>query len=326
MAGDLLHLPSRRVSVLAFDGMAPFELGVVVEVFGLPRPELEVPWYHLTVCAEESGPLRVVGGFSITAEHGLDTFAAADTVIVPGVADVRGDISPELIAALRLAHDRGARIVSICSGAFALAAAGLLDGRAATTHWRYATLLQQRYPRIKVNPDVLYLAEDRVLTSAGSAAGLDLCLHLVRTDHGAHIANAVARRLVIPPHREGGQAQFIEAAVSAGPEDDHITRSMAWTLEHLTEPLSVPMMARQARMSDRTYIRHFTRRNGTSPMKWVIAQRIAASLPLLEAGVLAVEQVAAAVGFDSPVTFRHHFGRAMRTAPSTYRRAFAATA
>ncbi|RJL34685.1 helix-turn-helix domain-containing protein [Bailinhaonella thermotolerans] len=311
------------VSVLAFDGMAPFELGAVVEVFGLPRPELDVPWYDLRVCAETTEPLRIVGGFTMSARHGLDVFAAADTVIVPGVADVRAEVSPAVVAALRTAHARGARVVSICSGAFALAAAGLLDGREATTHWKYAGLLRTLHPRVRVNPDVLYVDHGDVLTSAGSAAGLDLCLHLVRKDHGAKIANAVARRLVIPPHREGGQAQFIEAQVrDMGEEDDAIARSMAWALANLAEPITVAALAREARMAPRTYIRHFTRRTGTSPIRWIITQRINASLPLLESSTAPVEEVGAAVGFESPATFRHHFTRAVRTSPSAYRKAF----
>jgi AraC family transcriptional regulator, transcriptional activator FtrA len=312
----------RTVSVLAFDGMAPFELGAVVEVFGLLRPELGIPWYELSVCAERPGPLLAVGGFTMTVRHGLQTFAAADTVIVPG-AEVHGEVSPRVVAALRHAHARGARVVSICSGAFALAAAGLLDGREATTHWKYAELLQRRYPRVLVNPDVLYVDGGDVLSSAGSAAGLDLCLHLVRRDHGAQIANAVARRLVIPPHREGGQAQFIEASVrEVSGDDDGVERSMAWALANLAEPMTVGDLARRAHLARRTYLRQFARRVGTSPMRWVISQRIAASLPLLEASDVPIEDVGTAVGFDSPITFRHHFGRAMRTSPSAYRRSF----
>ncbi|MHA6761732.1 helix-turn-helix domain-containing protein [Streptacidiphilus sp. PAMC 29251] len=311
--------------MLAFEGMAPFELGVVVEVFGLPRPELgDLPWYELRVCAEHPGrDLRVVGGFSLKADHGLEVLAEADTVIVPGVADTRSEVPPAVVAALRAAHLRGARLVSICSGAFALAATGLLDGQRATTHWRYAPLLAERYPRVRVDPDVLYVDNGQVLSSAGSAAGIDLCLYLVRRDHGATVANTVARRFVVPTHREGGQAQYIEAAVRpVAEEEDGIARSMAWALDRLASPLTVPALARAARMSERSYLRHFTRRNGTSPIRWVIAQRIAASLPLLEAGEGSVEEVAAAVGFDSPATYRHHFGRAMRTTPTAYRRAF----
>ncbi|GAA4950853.1 helix-turn-helix domain-containing protein [Yinghuangia aomiensis] len=314
------------VAVLAFDGMAPFELGSVVEIFGLPRPELGVPWYRFFVCGESREPLRVVGGFSITVEHGLDVLAAADTVIVPGVADVRGQVSPALVEALRAARARGARIVSICSGAFALAAAGLLDGRTATTHWKYAELLTERYPRVRVDADVLYVDGGDVLTSAGSAAGLDLCLHLVRKDHGAKVANAVARRLVIPPHREGGQAQFIRAAVGEVDGDDGIARSMAWALEHVAEPITVADLAAQAHVSQRTYLRRFAAQTGTSPVRWVLTQRIRASLALLEETAASVEEVGTAVGFESPVTFRHHFGRAMGTSPSAYRKAFRASA
>jgi AraC family transcriptional activator FtrA len=324
----MISPPARRpqVSVLAFDGMAPFELGAVVEIFGLPRPELDVRWYDLRVCSIEPGrPMRAVGGFTMTTEHGLDAFAAADTVMVVAVPDVRGVVPAPVVEALRTAHSRGARIVSICSGAFALAAAGLLDGREATTHWRYAGLLQRRFPQIKVNPDVLYVDHGDVLTSAGSAAGLDLCLHLVRADHGARIANMVARRLVVPPHREGGQAQFVEAAVAEPAEDDAIAQAMAWALEHLAEPITVAELARQAQRSERTFIRHFGRQTGTSPLRWVIVQRVMASLPLLEGTAAPIEEISAAVGFESPVTFRHHFSRAMHTSPSAYRRTFRTT-
>ncbi|WP_326824364.1 transcriptional regulator FtrA [Streptosporangium sp. NBC_01756] len=312
----------RTVSVLAFDGMSPFELGCVVEVFGLPRPELDVPWYDLVVCAEHDGPLRAVGGFTVQATHGLDMFAEAQTVIVPGVPDVRAEVSPALIGALRRAHERGARIVSICSGAFALAAAGLLDGRSATTHWRYAELLQERFPQVGVDPGVLYVDSGDVLTSAGSAAGLDLLIHLVRRDHGPRVANTVARRLVVPPHREGGQAQFVEAAVAPIEDDDAVARAMEWTLADLSRPITVAALARVAGMSERSFVRHFNRRTGTSPLRWVIAQRIAASLPLLESATVPVEEIGAAVGFESPATFRHHFSRSMHTSPSAYRKAF----
>jgi AraC family transcriptional activator FtrA len=311
-----------QVSVLAFDGMSVFELGIVSEVFGLPRPEFDRPWYDLTICAENPGPVRVVGGASMHTEHGLDAFAAAATVIVPGVPDVRADPSPALAEALRAAHARGARVMSICSGAFALAAAGLLDGRRATTHWRYADALRSRYPAVEVDADVLYLDDGDVLTSAGSAAGLDLCLHVVRRDHGPAIANAVARRLVVQPHRDGGQAQFIEAPMPDEPDDDRLSRSMEWALGNLAEPITVEVLARRAHMSERTYLRHFARATGTSPIRWLINQRVQASLAMLEVTGTPIEEVAAAVGFESAVTFRHHFGQTMRTSPSAYRRAF----
>ena len=312
----------RTVSVLAFDGMSIFETGIVTEVFGLPRPEFDIPWYELTICAETPGPVRVVGGATLHTEHGLDTFAVAGTLIVPGVPDVHADPSPALVAALRDAHRRGARIMSICSGAFALAGAGLLDGRRATTHWRYADALRRRHPAVQVDADVLYIAEDRVLTSAGSAAGLDLCLHVVRLDHGPAIANAVARRLVVQPHRDGGQAQFVEAPVAADPEDARVSRSMEWALANLTEAITVDVLARRAHMSTRTYLRHFTRATGTTPIRWLIDRRVHASLALLETTRAPIEVIATAVGFETAVTYRHHFAQAMKTSPSAYRRAF----
>jgi AraC family transcriptional regulator, transcriptional activator FtrA len=316
--------PRHTVGVLAFGGMAPFELSCVVEVFGLPRPELDRPWYALSVCAESAEPLPVVGGFTMATPHGLDVLATADTVIVPGVPDIRGAVSPALVDALQTAYARGARLVSICSGAFALAAAGLLDGQEATTHWRYAGLLAERYPAVKVTPDVLYVDSGQVLTSAGSAAGLDLLLHIVRGDHGAAVANAVARRLVLPPHRDGGQAQFIEVGVRDVADGDGIARAMTWAVENLARPLTVAQLAARAHMSERTFLRTFARQTGTSPIRWLIERRVQASLPLLEGGDAPIEQVASAVGFDSAVTFRHHFGRSMRTSPSAYRKAFAA--
>ncbi|WP_344841421.1 DJ-1/PfpI family protein [Nonomuraea dietziae] len=322
----LVPPPSRlpTVAALAFDGMSPFELGCVVEIFGLSRPELRVPWYDLKVCAEGNEPMRVVGGFSMRAEHGLDVLASADTVIVPGVADVRAPVSPALVAALRQAFERKARIVSICSGAFALAAAGLLDGREATTHWKYADLLQRRFPEIRVNTDVLYVDGGQILTSAGSAAGLDLLVHLVRTDHGATVANAVARRLVIPPHRDGGQAQFIQARGDAGRRGRRGGQGDG-------VGAGPPERADQRRRSGEdgphggAHLRQAIQgQTGTSPLRWVISQRVAASLPMLESTGAPVEEIGAAVGFESPVTFRHHFTRAMRTSPSAYRRAFSA--
>ncbi|NED99091.1 helix-turn-helix domain-containing protein [Phytoactinopolyspora halotolerans] len=312
-----------HVAVLAYRGMSAFELGIVTEVFGVKWPD--APAYRLTICAEGPDEVDVVGGAVLRTPHGLDTFASADTVIVPSVSDVDAEASPELTAALRRAHDRGARIVSICTGTFALASSGLLDGRRATTHWLYADILRRRYPRIEVDPTPLYIDEGDILTSAGSAAGLDLCVHLVRRDHGAAAANTVARRLVVSPHRDGGQAQYIEAPVAADPHDDRIAASMSWALGRLAGPMTVETLARQAAMSPRTYLRHFTRATGTSPIRWLIAQRVQASLPLLEHGDTPVEQIAARVGFDSAVTYRHHFARAMRTSPSAYRRAFRAS-
>jgi AraC family transcriptional activator FtrA len=291
-----------------------------VEVFGLPRPELDLPgWYALDVCSETPGrPMRAVGGFTLTARHGLDVLARADTVIIPG-APVHGEPSPELAAALRSARGR---LVSLCSGAFTLAGAGLLDGRVAATHWRYAGLLAARYPLVTVDAHVLYAESGNIITGAGSAAGLDVCLHLVRADHGAKVANIVARRLVIPPHREGGQAQYIDTPILAPHPDDPITAIMVWATARLASPLTLADLARAAHLAPRTFQRNFTARTGTPPIRWLISQRIAASLPLLETPDLPVEKVGAAVGFASPVTFRHHFTKAMQISPSGYRRAF----
>ncbi|GAA2777468.1 helix-turn-helix domain-containing protein [Crossiella cryophila] len=317
---------AKTVAVLAYDGMTSFETAIVTEVFALRWPDLDLgeDWYEVRICAEQPGPVPVLGGAELLVRHGLDVLAEAATVVIPSVADVHAEPAPAVIAALRLAASRGARIVSICSGVFVLAAAGLLDGRRATTHWRYTDLLQRRHPAIEVDPRPLYIDNDRILTSAGCAAGLDLCIHLLRKDFGAELANAVARRLVIPPHRDGGQAQYIESPVAAQPGDDRIGESIAWALAHLTEPITVRVLAERARMSERSYLRHFARTVGASPIKWLIARRVQASLPLLESTDTPIEQVAAAVGFDTAVTFRHHFTVALRTSPSAYRRTFRA--
>jgi AraC family transcriptional activator FtrA len=265
-----------------------------------------------------------MGHAELHVRYGLDTLIAAHTVVIPSVKDPTAEPSPRLVTALRRARRRGARIVSICSGVFPVAAAGLLDGLTATTHWRYADLLRRRYPAVRVDPAQLYVDHGHVLTSAGCVSGVDLCLHLVRTDFGAAMANAIARRLVMPPHRDSGQAPYIEqpAAQAADGLDDQIAASLAWAQAHLTQPLTLDALAAQAAMSPRTYLRRFARDVGTSPIKWLIARRIQASLPLLEATDAPIERIATAVGFDSAVTYRHHFARAMTTSPSEYRHTF----
>jgi AraC family transcriptional activator FtrA len=313
-----------RVTVVAYEGLSPFELGVAAEVFALPRPELEVDWwYEFSVCAERPGVLPALGGFGLSVDRGLDELERAGTVILPGSPDVHGDPSPELVAALLAAHERGARLVSICSGAFVLAATGLLDGRRAATHWRYAPLLARRYPRVKVTPDVLYVDGDDVLTSAGTAAGIDLCLHLVRADHGAEVANRVARRMVVAAHRDGGQAQFVDLPVPARPDDDPVAASMEWALGRLAERIGVDELARHAHLSPRQFSRRFRNATGASPGAWLLRQRLDASLPLLESSDEPVERVAARVGFPTPAAFRRHFARAYGVPPSAWRRAFA---
>ncbi len=317
------------VACLAVEGMAPFELGVVAEVFALERPELAGSgWdYAFAVAAERPGPVGLVGGTSLVVPHGLELLAgAADTVVVPAAADVHADPSPAVVAALHAAHARGARLVSICSGAFVLAATGLLDGREAATHWRYAGLFAERFPAVRVTADVLYAdAGDRLLTSAGTAAGIDLCLHLVRADLGAAAANSVARRMVVAPHRAGGQAQFVEQPVPAAPGDDPVAAAMAFARVRLAEPLGLADLARAAHVSERTLTRRFAAATGTSPARWLLDQRVAAALPLLEATDHPVEHVGALVGLPSPAAFRRHFTRAMGVPPSHWRRTFAAS-
>jgi AraC family transcriptional activator FtrA len=259
----------------------------------------------------------------MAVEHGLDELGRADTIILPGSPDVHGNPSAGLVDALRTAHARGARLVSICSGAFVLAATGLLDGRRAATHWRYAPLLARRYPRVKVVPDVLYVDGDDLLTSAGTAAGIDLCLHIVRRDHGAEVANRVARRMVVAAHRDGGQAQFIDLPVPARPADDPIAAAMDWALGRLPERVGVEDMARHANLSPRQFSRRFRGATGASPGAWLLRRRLDAALPLLESSDEPVEQVGGRVGFPTPAAFRRHFARTYGVPPSHWRRSFA---
>ncbi|MGO4723867.1 MULTISPECIES: transcriptional regulator FtrA [unclassified Inquilinus] len=312
--------PNRTVAVLAYDGLCTFEFGVAVEVFGLPRPEF-AEWYRFTVCAVETGPLRAIGGVQVTAAAGLEALEEAGTIVVPGWRDIR-EIPPEpLLAALRRARDRGARLVSICSGVFVLAAAGALAGRRVTTHWRYAEALAARYPDISVVPDVLYVDEGQVLTSAGSAAGLDLCLHIVRRDWGARIANQVARRLVVPPHREGGQAQFVDRPVQV--EDrPRLAALFDWIRRNLAEDLPLDRLADQAGMSLRTFLRRFRDATGMTPAEWLVGERLALARDLLETTELPVERIATECGFGSADTLRHHFRRRLATSPARYRAGF----
>lgn len=315
------------VAILAYDGMSGFESGMAAEIFGMTELSamfsagLTRPWYTVELCSE-AGEFRMLGGAVVRTSHGLADLADADTVVIPSVRDATRPPSPALIEAIRCADARGARLVSICSGAFALAAAGVLDGREATTHWIYAELLAQKYPQITVDPAPLYVDSGRVLTSAGCAAGLDLCLHIVRADHGAGVANDVARRLVIAPHRAGGQAQYIDTPVPEAATDGRMAAGMAWALEHLDQPITLDEWAAQSALSRRSFLRQFAKATGTTPMKWLTEQRIQASLALLETSSLSIEQIAGRVGFESPVTYRYHFVRQLRTTPSDYRACF----
>jgi transcriptional regulator GlxA family with amidase domain len=319
---------SRRrhtVATVISHGVAPFEMAVPCEVFGIDRSELGVPWYRHMICAAEDPPIRSSQGFTIDTPYGLDEIVKADTVVVPawGAHHFDTEPPPGLIDALRAAHRRGARILSVCSGAFVLAAAGLLDGRRATTHWMHAEELAARYPEIDVDPDVLYVDEGDVMTSAGTAAGIDLCLHVVRLDFGADIANAVARRMVVPPHREGGQAQFVEAPVTSGePGSDRFATTLEYMLEHLDEPLSVESMAERAAMSPRTFARRFRSATGTTPGHWLVRQRVLLAQRLLETTDDPVELIALRCGFGTAAGLRLHFRRVLDTSPLVYRRTF----
>ena len=315
---------SRRHTVAAViaDGVAPFELAVGCEVFGIDRSELVDPWYRFLVCAAETTPVRTSVGFTIDTPYGLDEVRRADTVIVPAWSPADRELPPGLADALHAAHRRGARILSVCSGAFVLAAAGLLDGRRATTHWMYAEELARRYPSVDVDPRVLYVDDGDIMSSAGTAAGIDLCLHVVRLDHGAEVANAVARRMVVPPHRDGGQAQFVEAPVPACAGDDPLAATLEWMTEHLDHPVSVEDLAGRAHMSPRNFARRFRAATGTTPHQWLLAQRVLLASRLLETTDEPVEAVAARCGMGTAANLRVHFQRAVGTSPLAYRRTF----
>ena len=315
-----MSLKNRKVVAVTFDRLALFELGIAVEVFGLPRPEID-PWYDFTVCAAESGPLQSYAGLQLTARTGLRMLSRAGTIIVPSWRDP-GEAPPEsLLRALQRAHGRGARVVSLCSGAFVLAAAGLLDGRNATTHWRFADRLAAMYPQVRVNPNALYLDDGDVLTAAGSAAGIDLCLHIVRQDFGSEIANRVARRLVVPPHRDGGQAQFIAQPLTEC-DDDGLASLLDWLGANLAQGHTVESMARRAHMSPRTFARRFREQTGTTPARWLARERVKHAQELLETTAMDVERVAARAGFGSAQLLRFHFRKVIGSTPTAFRTAF----
>ncbi|GAA4603773.1 helix-turn-helix domain-containing protein [Actinoallomurus liliacearum] len=306
------------VAIAVTDGMLQFELSLAYEVFGAAPDGVAVPWYDVKVCG--SGAIEV-GRFRLEPDHGLDRLPHADTVIVPGWTDVDVDPPADLVDAIRAAHEAGARVASLCTGAFVLAAAGLLDGRRATTHWAHTQVLAARHPRVEVDPDVLYVDNGSVLTSAGKAAAMDLCLHLVRLDHGSSIANVVARRLVVPPHRDGGQAQFVTTPVPA-PDSHPLAELFPWVIERLDQPLTVEDLARQARMSSRNLGRHFRAVTGTTPLQWLLTQRIRHAQELLETTDDSVDTIAAATGMGTATTLRRHFNRTVGVPPDTYRRTF----
>jgi AraC family transcriptional regulator, transcriptional activator FtrA len=309
------------VAVALTDGTPLFEIAPPCAIFGGPRPDLCDTWYDLRVCAPAGA--RVGGWFRADTPYGLEDLVTADTVVVPACHDAALHPPADLVDAVRAAHERGARIASICTGAFVLAAAGILDGRRATTHWMHAPTLAGRYPDVTVDPDVLYVDEGQVLTSAGKAAGIDLCLHMVRTDHGSAVANALARRLVVAPHRAGGQAQFIDTPVPAEREDG-LGELLAWALSHLDRPISVADLADHAHVSPRHLGRRFLAATGTTPLQWLLNQRVQRAQELLEHTDEPIDHVAAEVGLGTAATLRRHFQRIVGVPPTTYRRTFRA--
>jgi AraC family transcriptional activator FtrA len=309
------------VAALAYDGLCTFEFGCVVELFSLDRPELGVPWYRFGICASERGPIRAAGGFTLRVPHGLGLLDRADLIVIPGWRGADEPPPPALLRRLRAAHARGARICSICSGVFVIAASGLLDNRAATTHWRYTDKLQQRYPSIRVRPNELYVDEGQIVTSAGSAAGIDMLLHIVRRDYGVRVANLVAQRLVISPHREGGQAQFLPRPLPHG-EAGAIAPLMEWVRANPRLPHDLRSMARRAGMSPRTLQRHFGGAVGFSPKQWLVRERVAIAKDALEGSNAPLWRVSEAAGFAAQESFRRHFRLVTGTSPARYRQQF----
>lgn len=295
-----------------------FELGVAYEIFGNPPREAAGSWYDVQLCGP--GPVKV-GPFSVEPDAGLERLVSADTVIVPACADVDEPPPAELIDAVRAAHEAGARIASLCTGAFVLGAAGLLDGRRATTHWAHTDVLSARYPLAEVDPDVLYTDNGSVLTSAGKAAAVDLSLHLIHLDHGASVANSVARRLVVPPHRSGGQAQFVATPLEVS-GDNRLAQLQSWVLERLDQPLTVTDMARRVNTSPRHLGRQFRAVTGQTPLQWLLTQRVRRAQELLEKTDQSVESIAVATGMGTATTLRRQFKRVVAVPPDAYRRAF----
>jgi transcriptional regulator GlxA family with amidase domain len=315
----------RDVAVAVCDEVAPFELGVLCEAFGLDRSAQGLPVYDFAVVAAEEPPLRAAGGMLLDTPHRLDRLATADLVCIPAWRRLAERPPEPLLAALRETVARGGRVLSVCSGAYVLAYAGLLDGRRATTHWMYADDFAHRFPQVEVDPDVLYVDTGSVITSAGTAAGLDACLHLLRQEHGSQVANTIARRMVVPPHRAGGQAQYVEMPV---PEvrrvgADDLAAVCDWVVAHLDQPLAVDDLAARAHMSPRTFARRFREVTGETPARWVLAQRLRLTTHLLEEG-FGVEEVARRAGFGSAATMRTQFLRWRGISPSAYARTFRA--
>jgi transcriptional regulator GlxA family with amidase domain len=311
----------KKVVLLALPGVAPFEFGVICEVFGIDRSATGGPAFDFTIATAEPGGVRTSLGFEMTITDGLEVAADADLIAVP--AHTISGVDERYLDVIRDAHARGAWILSVCSGAFVLAEAGVLDGHRATTHWMHTDRLAAQYPGITVDPDVLFVEDARVITSAGTAAGIDAALHLVRLEHGAAAANVIARRMVIPPQRDGGQAQYIPTPVQERCSDS-LAAVTEWMLDNLAEDLSVEHMARRALMSSRTFARRFRDDVGTTPAAWLNRQRILQAQQLLETTELGFETIAQQTGFGTAAVLRHHFLKVLQTTPTSYRRAFGA--
>ncbi len=319
----LRQLSPPQVVVLAYDGLCTFEFGVAVEVFGLPRPEMGDDWYRFAVAAVDEGELRATGGIRILADGDLRLLEHADLIVVPGWRGMDSSVPEALCNALRQASARGCQVMSICSGVFVLAASGLLDGRRATTHWRYIETLKTRFPAIDVVEDVLYQDEGDILTSAGSAAGIDLCLHVVRRDYGMEAANRVARRLVIPPHRDGSQTQQLSRPVAQLRESQRFGQLFDFLHQHLAQPHSVDSLSRRVGMSQRTFLRRFQDATGTTPTRWLLNERLLRAKDYLENSRLSIDSIAEQTGFGQAATLRHHFRQHFALSPAQYRKQFA---
>jgi transcriptional regulator GlxA family with amidase domain len=309
----------RSVTAIALPGVAPFELGVVCEVFGIDRRATGGPAFDFTVCGVEPGIVPTKIGIGIAVEHGLEATDGVDLVVLPAYGAPM-PLPPEVGEVLRAARARGAWVLSVCSGAFGLAEAGLLDGRRCTTHWMYSERLQREFPAARVDPAVLYVEDDGVITSAGTAAGIDACLHLVRRELGTAQAAAVARRMVVPPHRDGGQAQYIDTPLPC--DADTLAPLLGWMVANLDGELGVPELAARALMSERTFARRFRAETGTTPAAWVTRQRVARAQEMLERTDASVEEIARRCGFGTAAVLRHHFARSLDTSPQAYRRTF----
>ena len=312
----------RTIAVAAFHRVSPFQVAAPCLVFGEDRFELGVPRFDLRVCAVEPAPLRTAAGFAIHTADGLSFLRRADVVIVPSWRDINEPPPEPMLDALRAAHRRGAIVVGLCVGAFVLAAAGLLDGRRATTHWNWAPAFADRYPAVDLDPSVLYVDEGRIVTSAGIAASLDCCLHLLRRWCGAEIANRLARRLVLAPHRRGGQAQFIEQPLPPPGADARLQNLLAWMLAHIGQRQDLDMLASRVAMSRRTFTRQFQKTTGTSVVQWLTHQRLMLASRLLETTDRPVESIADDAGFGSALSLRQHFSARYGMPPATYRRQY----